>query len=82
MALAQPVPVTQPAWKAIRDEVVAPARAGGSPAVARLADAWEEARPGAGGQVVVWLDPEQAAALAELLDGRPELAGHLAGDPG
>lgn len=88
MALALPVHVTEPAWRAIRDEVIVPARSAASPGAAagraglrRLADAWADARPDAG-RLVVWLDPELAAILAGLLDARPELAAHLgAGGP-
>lgn len=85
MALALPVHVTEPAWRAIRDEVIAPARAGAASGpglgptradLVRLADAWAAARPD-GGRLVVWLDPELARVLAGLLDERPELAGHL-----
>jgi hypothetical protein len=87
MALALPVHVTEPAWRAIRDEVIGPARAGASagaaPAAAglnRLADAWAQPQPEAG-RLAVWLDPELAGVLAALLDERPELAGHLGAGP-
>ena len=83
MALALPVHVTEPAWRAIRDEVIAPARADAAsvataPSVplGRLADAWDAAQPDAG-RLVVWLDPELAEVLAGLLDRHPELARHL-----
>jgi len=83
MALALPIDVSEPAWRAIRDEVIAPARGGATAGtaadaagMARLADAWSEAGPQAGRRVV-WLDPELAAILAGLLDARPELATHL-----
>lgn len=83
MALALPVHVTEPAWRAIRDEVIAPARAAATPGPApaaagltALAEAWARARPDAG-RLVVFLDPELAGILAGLLDERPELAGHL-----
>jgi hypothetical protein len=83
MSLALPVHITEPVWRAIRDEVIAPARAdairGQAPAAAglsRLADSWAQARPDAG-RLVVWLDPDLAGILAGLLDERPELAGHL-----
>jgi hypothetical protein len=84
MALAQPVRLSEPAWRAIREGVIAPARSRGaaaSPEVARLADAWDAGRPEAG-QVTVWLDADLAQALAGLLDERPELAAHLGGEPG
>ncbi len=83
MTLALPVNVTEPAWRAIRDEVIAPARADAAtcPGTAaaplgRLAAAWDGARPDAG-RLTVWLDPELAEVLAGLLDRHPELARHL-----
>lgn len=83
MALALPLHVSEPAWRAIRDEVIAPARAGaprgpgpGATDLVRLAAAWDACRPQAG-RLVVWLDPQLAHVLAALLDQRPELAAHL-----
>jgi hypothetical protein len=85
MALALPVHVTEPAWRAIRDEVIAPARAGavtppgaGIDGPARLAEARAGARPD-GERPVVWLDAPLAEVLPGLLDRHPELARHLGG---
>lgn len=77
MSLAQPVEMSREAWLALRDGLVEPARVGGGSeqllALTRLSAAWgsphvERER------ATVWLTPEDAAALRELLGTHPELA--------
>lgn len=83
MGLAQPVTLGRAAWAALRDGLIEPARAGAAPEalvpLARLAAAW--GAPGeageAGERVTVLITAEDAATLAGLLDGHPELAGLL-----
>ena len=78
--LAQPVPLSRAAWTALRDGLVEPARAQASPdevvSLARLAATWSDATA-EGERVTVFLSPDDAAALAALLDARPELASLL-----
>lgn len=82
MSLAQPVGLSRAAWTALRDGLLAPARARATPdgmvPLARLGAAWAAAQ-GDGERVTVFLTPEDAATLAGLLDGHPELAALLQG---
>ena len=73
--------LSRAAWAALRDGLVAPARAAATgdellPRT-RLEAAWADARA-EGERVSVFLTPDDAATLAALLDAHPELAGLLA----
>lgn len=75
MQIAQPLSMSRGAWKAIGEEVVAPAV--GDDVLSIALDAvWRQATP-EGARVTVWLSPELALVLARLLDGHPELADAL-----
>ena len=80
-ALAQPVPMTTAAHRAIKDEVLEPAlqqaSAADLPALASLASAWRQGVT-EGSRTTVYLARPQAVALAGLLDANPELARLLA----
>ena len=82
MSLAQPVGLSRAAWAALRDGLLEPARATAAAdamvPLARLSAAWG-APAGDGDRVVVFLTPEDAATLAGLLDGHPELGALLQG---
>ncbi len=77
MSLARPVGLTRAAWAALRDGLLEPARAAATPEgivpLARLHAAWS-APQADGDRVTVFLTPEDAATLAALLDGHPEMA--------
>ncbi len=81
MSLAQPVEMSREAWSALRDGLVAPARTAAAPdrllPLTRLEAAWGGAQLERD-RATVWLTPEDATALRELLDTHPELA-HLLG---
>ncbi|MCW3009712.1 MAG: hypothetical protein JWO90_116 [Solirubrobacterales bacterium] len=80
MSVAQPVGLGRTAWAALRDGLLEPARATAAPEamvpLARLSAAWA-APLEEGDRVTVFLTPEDAATLAALLDGHPELAALL-----
>ena len=73
--------LSRAAWAALRDGLVAPARAAATGdellPLTRLQAAWADARS-EGERVSVFLTPDDAATLAALLDAHPELAGLLA----
>lgn len=75
--LAQPLPMSTDAWRAIRDEVLEPALQRAAPhelpPLAALAGAWRSAHED-GPRTTVFLDRPQAVTLAGLLDAHPELA--------
>ncbi len=71
MSLAEPLWLSEGAWKAIRDRVI---DAGGmTPDVMALARVWDEPVRD-GDRVGVFVDAEQARTLGELLDAHPEVA--------
>jgi hypothetical protein len=71
MSLAEPLWLSEGAWKAIRDRVID--RGSMTPEVMELARVWDEpVRDGA--QVGVFVDAAQARTLGELLDAHPEVA--------
>jgi hypothetical protein len=77
MSLAQPVEMSRAAWLALRDGLVEPARTGAGTeqllALTRLSAAWGSPQV-KGERATVWLAPEDATALRQLLDTHPELA--------
>ncbi len=77
MSLAQPVDMSLEAWAALRDGLVQPARASARPdqliALTRLEAAWSSAQVEQD-RATVWLSPDDATTLRELLDAHPELA--------
>ena len=77
MSLAQPVEMSREAWAALRDGLVQPARAGARQdqllPLTRLEAAWGDAQLERD-RATVWLSPDDAKALRELLDTHPELA--------
>jgi hypothetical protein len=81
MAAWEPLWMSPGAWEAIRDQVVAPARAA-DPAqrasLELLRAAWQDARRD-GDRVAVFVDPAVAATLAALLDENPDVAALLNG---
>lgn len=81
-SLAQPLPMSAAAWRAIRDEVLEPALASAAPhelaPLAALAAAWRSGVED-GPRTTVFLDRPQAVTLAGLLDTNPELARLLGG---
>jgi hypothetical protein len=77
--------MSEGAWEALRDQVIAPAEAQARAAgaaeatgLAQLLQTWQDASRD-GPRVGVFLTPELAEVLATLLDQRPELAGLLGG---
>lgn len=71
MSLAEPLWLSEGAWKAIRDRVI---DAGAStPEVASLARVWDEPVRD-GDRVGVFVDAEQARTLGQLLDAHPDVA--------
>ena len=71
MSLAEPLWMTEGAWKAIRDRVI---DAGAmTPEVMALARVWDEPVR-EGDRVGVFVDAEQARTLGQLLDAHPDVA--------
>jgi hypothetical protein len=71
MSVAEPLWLSEGAWKAIRDRVI---DAGGStPEVASLARVWNEPVRD-GDRVGVFVDAPQARTLGQLLDAHPDVA--------
>jgi hypothetical protein len=77
MALQEPLWISEGAWRAIREQVIAPAGAG-DPDVAALLGAWD-APVRDGERVGVFVDADRARTLAGLLDAHPALAAELLG---
>lgn len=71
MALAEPLWLSEGAWKAIRDRVID--RGEMTPEVMALARVWDEPVRD-GDRVGVFVDGEQARTLGQLLDAHPEVA--------
>jgi hypothetical protein len=71
MALAEPLWLSEGAWKAIRDRVID--RGGMTPEVMALARVWDEPVRD-GDRVGVFVDGDQARTLGELLDAHPDVA--------
>jgi hypothetical protein len=76
MSVAEPLWISEGAWRALRDQVIAPDLH--TPDVARLAQAWD-APIRDGDRVGVFVDGEQARTLSRLLDAHPALAAQLLG---
>ncbi|HET6506761.1 MAG TPA: hypothetical protein VFG42_08225 [Baekduia sp.] len=71
MSLAEPLWLSEGAWKAIRDRVID--HGGMTPEVMGLARAWDEPVRD-GDRVGVFVDAEQARTLGTLLDAHPDVA--------
>jgi hypothetical protein len=71
MSLAEPLWLSEGAWKAIRDRVID--RGTMTPEVTALARAWDEPVR-EGDRVGVFVDAEQARTLGHLLDAHPDVA--------
>ena len=78
MALLEPLWITEGAWEALRDEVIAPEAAAGEQDVRELLETWDAPRREAD-RVGVFIDGEHARTLARLLDAHPALAAQLLG---
>jgi hypothetical protein len=78
MALLEPLWITEGAWEALRDQVIAPAVASGDRDAAELLATWNEPQRD-GPRVGVFVDAAHARTLARLLDAHPQLAAQLLG---
>jgi hypothetical protein len=78
MALLEPLWISEGAWTALRDQVIAPAAAGGDREAAELLQTWDAPQREAD-RVGVFVDGEHARTLARLLDDHPRLAAQLLG---
>jgi hypothetical protein len=78
MAVLEPLWISEGAWEALRDEVIAPEAAGGAQDVRELLETWSAPRR-EGDRVGVFIDAEHARTLARLLDAHPALAAQLLG---
>jgi hypothetical protein len=76
MSVAEPLWISEGAWRALRDQVIAPDLA--TPDVAALAQAWD-APVRDGDRVGVFVDADHAQTLSRLLDAHPALAARLLG---
>ncbi|HMJ32705.1 MAG TPA: hypothetical protein VK501_02220 [Baekduia sp.] len=79
MAAWEPLWMSPGAWEAIGDQVIGPAQATDAAQRASLEllrAAWQDARR-ENDRVAVFITPELAAVLADLLDRQPELAALL-----
>ena len=79
MALLEPLWISDGAWEALRDQVIAPELAsGGEQDVRELLDTWNAPQREAN-RVGVFIDGAHARTLARLLDAHPALAAELLG---
>ena len=78
MPLLEPLWISEGAWEALRDQVIAPEIATGEPDVRELLETWEQPQREAH-RVGVFIDAEHARTLARLLDAHPALAAELLG---
>jgi hypothetical protein len=79
MALLEPLWISEGAWEALRDQVIAPeAAAGADPDVLALQETWNAPQREAH-RVGVFVDAGHARTLARLLDAHPALAAQLLG---
>jgi hypothetical protein len=78
MALLEPLWISEGAWEALRDQVIAPQASGGDRDAGELLDTWNAAQRDAD-RVGVFIDAEHARTLARLLDAHPALAAQLLG---
>jgi hypothetical protein len=76
MSVAEPLWISEGAWRALRDQVIAPDLA--LPDVAALAQVWD-APVRDGDRVGVFVDAGHAQTLSRLLDAHPALAARLLG---
>jgi hypothetical protein len=78
MALLEPLWISEGAWEALRDDVIAPAAATGDREAAELLQTWNVPQRDAH-RVGVFVDADHARTLARLLDAHPHLAAQLLG---
>jgi hypothetical protein len=78
MALLEPLWISEGAWEALRDQVIAPQASAGDQDVGELLDTWNAPQREAD-RVGVFIDAEHARTLARLLDAHPALAAQLLG---
>jgi hypothetical protein len=78
MALLEPLWISEGAWEALRDDVIAPAAATGDREAAELLQTWNAPQRDAH-RVGVFVDGDHARTLARLLDAHPHLAAQLLG---
>jgi hypothetical protein len=78
MALLEPLWISEGAWEALRDQVIAPAVGTGDREAAELLTTWNDPQRD-GPRVGVFVDAEHARTLARLLDAHPHLAAQLLG---
>jgi hypothetical protein len=78
MPLLEPLWISEGAWEALRDQVIAPEVPSGESDVRELLETWEQPQREAH-RVGVFIDAEHARTLARLLDAHPALAAELLG---
>jgi hypothetical protein len=78
MPLLEPLWISEGAWEALREQVIAPEIAGGDHDVRELLETWDHPQREPQ-RVGVFIDAEHARTLARLLDGHPALAAQLLG---
>ncbi|HEY6760873.1 MAG TPA: hypothetical protein VI318_15355 [Baekduia sp.] len=78
MPLLEPLWISQGAWQALRDQVIAPEAATGDQDVRELLETWDTPQREAD-RVAVFIDGAHARTLARLLDAHPALAAELLG---
>jgi hypothetical protein len=78
MPLLEPLWISEGAWEALRDQVIAPEVADGRQDVRELLETWDQPQREAD-RVGVFIDAEHARTLARLLDAHPALAAQLLG---
>jgi hypothetical protein len=78
MALLEPLWISEGAWEALRDQVIAPEAADGEQDVRELLETWEAPQRETA-RVGVFIDAAHARTLARLLDAHPALAAELLG---
>jgi hypothetical protein len=78
MPLLEPLWISEGAWQALRDQVIAPEAAAGDQGALALLETWDAPRR-EGDRVGVFVDAEHARTLARLLDAHPALAAQLLG---
>jgi hypothetical protein len=78
MPLLEPLWISQGAWQALRDQVIAPEADAGDQDVRELLETWDAPQREAD-RVAVFIDAAHARTLARLLDAHPALAAELLG---
>ncbi|WCB92810.1 hypothetical protein DSM104299_01510 [Baekduia alba] len=78
MALLEPLWISEGAWEALREQVIAPEATRAEQDVRELLETWDAPQREAD-RVGVFIDAEHARTLARLLDSHPALAAQLLG---